>query len=406
MLVVAEHELIEIEKLYAIAQSIPMDDKSKMISKLSLKNENKISSDNFKNKLQQWRIMFYCKQFFDLNVEELKTACKGQLNNLYIQIRIFDFITPMKLADFSKVQNDDNEEGAFEINKMRVHYFFTDTKEVMKSFLTNTEIELRVTEGMNWNKPIAIASSFALQYFKVKTTDDKTYNENNEDLLVQRQGLQLHFFGSKITNFQMHMTIGIKEDLKIKTENIMLYRFNDVFFPDNSYYNSDPLPVEWIEVFQENQALKEMRIQQKQNKDDLNASKEISLFPKEDDKLTLSRRSKSKERTTKHPSPKPPSTTHLEKYNSADKRNSSSKQKTGIDETDQKEINGSSQAVIKKTLQIYSIISKVNEEKLKDEIGNLAEENTQDNNNQYPFLAIEPAPEHTENRLAIMNGKL
>lgn len=37
MLVVAEHELIEIEKLYAIAQNIPMDDKSKMISKLSLK---------------------------------------------------------------------------------------------------------------------------------------------------------------------------------------------------------------------------------------------------------------------------------------------------------------------------------------------------------------------------------
>jgi len=59
MLVVAEHELIEIEKLYAIAQSIPMDDKSKIVSKLSLKNENKISSDNFKNKLQQWRIMFY-----------------------------------------------------------------------------------------------------------------------------------------------------------------------------------------------------------------------------------------------------------------------------------------------------------------------------------------------------------
>lgn len=77
MLVVAEHELIEIEKLYAISQSIPIDDKSKIISKLSLKDENKISSDNFKNKLQQWRIMFYCKQFFDLNLDELKAACKG-----------------------------------------------------------------------------------------------------------------------------------------------------------------------------------------------------------------------------------------------------------------------------------------------------------------------------------------
>jgi hypothetical protein len=107
MLVVAEHELIEIEKLYAIAQSIPMDDKSKIISQLSLKNENKISSDNFKGKLQQWRIMFYCKQFFDLNFKELKEACKGNTSNLYLQIRMFDFITPMKLADFSKIDSDD-----------------------------------------------------------------------------------------------------------------------------------------------------------------------------------------------------------------------------------------------------------------------------------------------------------
>jgi hypothetical protein len=268
MLVVAEHELIEIEKLYAIAQSIPMDDKSKMISKLSLKNENKISSDNFKNKLQQWRIMFYCKQFFDLDIDELKKATKGNINNLYLQIRIFDFITPMKLKDFSKSSSTD---GAYEINRMRVHYFFTDTKDVMKSFLTNTEIELRVTEGMNWNKPIAIASSFALQYFKVKKMQS---NDPDKDvLLVQRQGLQLHFFGSKIKNFQMHMTVGIKEDLKIKTENIMLYRFNDVFFPDSSYYNSDPLPVEWIEVFQESSTV----LDQKKVANDLDGSREVDL---------------------------------------------------------------------------------------------------------------------------------
>ena len=113
MLVVAEHELIEIEKLFAIAQSIPMDDRAKMISKISLKNENKINSDSFKNKLQQWRIMFYCKEFFDLDVDELKKATKGSIGNLYLQIRIFDFITPMKLNDFSKVDTDDAEKGTF-----------------------------------------------------------------------------------------------------------------------------------------------------------------------------------------------------------------------------------------------------------------------------------------------------
>lgn len=184
----------------------------------------------------------------------------------------------MKLRDFSKSSSND---GAFKINRMRVHYFFTDTKEVMKSFLTNTEIELRITEGMNWNKPIAIASSFALQYFKVKNAQQNNPNNpNDDDLLVQRQGLQLHFFGSKIKNFQMHMTVGIKEDLKIKTENIMLYRFNDVFFPDNSYYNSDPLPVEWIEVFQEDQSAKE----QKKAKNTLEGTREGDLLLRESEK--------------------------------------------------------------------------------------------------------------------------
>ena len=93
----------------------------------------------------------------------------------------------------------------------------------------------------------------------------------------------------------MDMTIGLKEDLKIKTENIMLYRFNDVFFPDNSYYNSDPLPVEWIEVFQENQIYKEKR-KESQSKQEMNRSKEISLFPHEEEKFgtTLDAKSPSK----------------------------------------------------------------------------------------------------------------
>lgn len=50
--------------------------------------------------------MFYCKQFFDINLNELKTAVKGNLNNLYLQIRLFDFITPMKLEDYSVYDQD------------------------------------------------------------------------------------------------------------------------------------------------------------------------------------------------------------------------------------------------------------------------------------------------------------
>jgi hypothetical protein len=46
MLVVAEHELIEVEKLYAIAQNIPLEEK---ISKAN--DSNKVSSESFRSKL-------------------------------------------------------------------------------------------------------------------------------------------------------------------------------------------------------------------------------------------------------------------------------------------------------------------------------------------------------------------
>lgn len=52
LMVVAERELIEIEKLYAIAQSIPIDEESKKVSQKMMKAEHKILSDCFKNKLK------------------------------------------------------------------------------------------------------------------------------------------------------------------------------------------------------------------------------------------------------------------------------------------------------------------------------------------------------------------
>jgi hypothetical protein len=45
-------------------------------------------------------------------------------------------------------------------------------------------------------------------------------------------------------------TIGMKRDKEIKAEKIYLYKYNKVFFPDNTYYNSDPLPIEWLELFE------------------------------------------------------------------------------------------------------------------------------------------------------------
>lgn len=49
MLVVAEHELIEVEKLYAIAQNIPLEEKGKQ---KRAKETKKVSSESFRTKLK------------------------------------------------------------------------------------------------------------------------------------------------------------------------------------------------------------------------------------------------------------------------------------------------------------------------------------------------------------------
>lgn len=51
-------------------------------------------------------------------------------------IKLFDFITPIKLTKFNE------SKAEIVINKIRVHYFFTSHKSTMKSFLANTELEL------------------------------------------------------------------------------------------------------------------------------------------------------------------------------------------------------------------------------------------------------------------------
>lgn len=38
-------------------------------------------------------------------------------------------------------------------------------------------------------------------------------------------------------------------DDKYNTENINLYNYNDIYFPDEGYYNANKFPKEWMEMF-------------------------------------------------------------------------------------------------------------------------------------------------------------
>jgi len=58
--------------------------------------------------------------------------------------------------------------------------------------------------------------------------------------------------------FFANFTVGLKKDQEIKTEKIVLYKYGNVYFPNNDYYNSDPLPIEWLEIFEESKNLAEI----------------------------------------------------------------------------------------------------------------------------------------------------
>jgi len=48
-----------------------------------------------------------------------------------------------------------------------VHFFFVETEGNLWKFLANTELEVRLTDGPNWESPlVAYASGFPLQYFR------------------------------------------------------------------------------------------------------------------------------------------------------------------------------------------------------------------------------------------------
>ena len=49
----------------------------------------------------------------------------------------------------------------------------------------------------------------------------------------------------------LKLTIGLVNDGIKNTERINLYKYTDIYFPDNDYYNCNLLPPEWIELFEE-----------------------------------------------------------------------------------------------------------------------------------------------------------
>lgn len=47
----------------------------------------------------------------------------------------------------------------------------------------------------------------------------------------------------------LKLVVGLVNDDKCNTKSMNLYKYNDIYFPDEDFYNCNKLPIEWIEIF-------------------------------------------------------------------------------------------------------------------------------------------------------------
>lgn len=64
----------------------------------------KISSDRFKEKLLQWRLLFFIKELKDITLHKLANDLKS--DQMFLQIKLFDFITSMEIYNKNKSSSD------------------------------------------------------------------------------------------------------------------------------------------------------------------------------------------------------------------------------------------------------------------------------------------------------------
>ncbi|CAI2379679.1 unnamed protein product [Moneuplotes crassus] len=286
MIVIAEHELMKIEHQFAIYQGIPVHEENNPKHSKAHHRTNMVRPEDIQGKLKQWRILFYLDSLRDVNIPKLMKH-KQDDDSLYIQIKLFDYFTKFKMNVKNPLQDleQDNSSSVSEensdivnkkgfnlrLNKLRVHYFFTEFYQINK-LLEETKLEIRITSGEDWSKVLAVG---AIAPF---------YDMNPDKYeMVQTEYLRVPFLSQHVPEFYLTMKSGLKYDKDIlvgktnedtsenlpgnensnqkdvkEEEKLTLYQFNDVLFPENHYYNSDSLPIEWMEIFETKETLKEL----------------------------------------------------------------------------------------------------------------------------------------------------
>lgn len=177
MVVVSEHELIELEQKFAAVQNIPITDPDQRVP---IEKKAKHRPALLNETLKQWRFMLYLQNLY-FEAENLFKVNNIDQSNVHLQMKLSriknDFqldlieipIYPPKDHDYDESDNPKKffYTYKFQINLLRVYYFFSETTNINK-FLQETEIQVRLTYNKDWNNYIAQGSTKTLSNFENK----------------------------------------------------------------------------------------------------------------------------------------------------------------------------------------------------------------------------------------------
>lgn len=244
MVVVSEHELIELEQQFARAQNIPIKDPYLRVPiEKKAKHRPALLSEN----LKQWRFMMYLEYLYfeaeDIGLFEGKDS-NVDLDNIHLQIKISnlknDFLVKLERADTQRdpeLKNVQwNGRQVYKLKLLRVYYFFSESLDI-DNFLSETEIQIRLTHTKDWNNYIAHGSTKTLSNFQ-------RYREKG-----QKHESRVYLFFDNAKYCTLKMMGGLVCDGDFNTASMNLHKFNGIYFPDEDFYNCNIFPEEWIEIF-------------------------------------------------------------------------------------------------------------------------------------------------------------
>lgn len=231
MVVVSEHELIELEQQFALAQNVPIKDP---FIRVPLEKKAKHRPALLGEILNQWRLMVFA-QTLCFESDKDKVAELGlEGKKIFFQIKLANIKSVFEIS----LQQGEKKYGrtVYQMKILRIFYFFSENQNIQK-FLEDSELQLRLTYTKDFNNYLAHGSTRSFRNFQ------------NQRPSGQKHASTVYMFFDDASIGTLNCMLGLVCDGSHDTGSMNLYKYHGIYFPNQDFYNCNIFPLEWLEVF-------------------------------------------------------------------------------------------------------------------------------------------------------------